>query len=322
VVIKPALQMRARLNLDAIKEHAEHYRRARAGKLEPGERPYDLIQVDQLPDKTRAVAHGNHRRAGMDRALIVEQDVLLAQGTLRQAAHHGARANVGNISVPYTADDKAAACKKLFAIYGNISGRVIAEMAGVSPATADRHRPPELADQPRLGKDGKTRKNPAKKEVATAARTPGSSVEGKADATTTDQSDQFKPSAAPTADPGHQASAGSASGPDFLRAADSPSGDATANHPQEDDATDAAADEGAKRSASASGGGPSSKSPKQAGKPTADRTGYTDLHEKEGPFVMGRAEARRFLIGDLFIEVEFRDFLDGRVSGYVRLVRS
>lgn len=175
-----ALQMRVRLNTDAIKEHADHYRRAAAGKLEEGETNYDLIEVVHLPDGTTAVVNGNHRRGGMKDADTREHDFLVAEGTLRQAAHHAARANVGNITVAYTLADKQNACKRLYAIYGNISGRTIAEMAGVSPTTAEKHRPLEQADKPRKGKDGKVRKAPVIKSKPKASTVQGGQFEGDA----------------------------------------------------------------------------------------------------------------------------------------------
>jgi hypothetical protein len=228
----------------------------------------------------------------MEVAGIIEHDFLLATGSMQQASHHAAKANIGNVTVPYSLKDKANACTKLWAFHGAVSIHVIAEMAGVSPTTAGKYMPPELASQPRTGKNKKTYRPKPKKQKADSNETP-------INATPTVQVGQseYDAEAPPTPSPPSQVTLGTSNRPSQSKSSEPGNGQRVSQEPTEEP-EDGEVDE-----------------------PAETSTSYRDLAKGQQTFSLEPYATQRFSVGDTYVEIEVIVIDGGRASGYVRIVQ-
>jgi hypothetical protein len=161
----PAMQMRERLDEQAVRDYAEKYEREKKGELREGEKPFPPIDVFHLPSEEFVRVNGLHRDEAMQRAGIVEWEVKVYEGSREDAARFAATANRTNSAVRVTNGDKQRTATNLWKLLGGVSARMVAELAGVDHKTAEKYRPTEDAGKPRKGKDGKQRRARARPDT-------------------------------------------------------------------------------------------------------------------------------------------------------------
>jgi hypothetical protein len=309
----PALQMRERLDMDAAKEYSKHYKRAKEGQLLEGETAFGLVQVVRLPDGTQVVADGFHRRTGMELANTEKNDFLVAAGTMRRAAHHAAKANLAAVQIRYTNKDKENACRKLWALLGNVSSHDVGKIAAVDHKTAQKYNPHKpLKDEdpppppPAPGRAGEIpQKSPP---PAPNAKPPAGKP---AHPVTPPKQESSSPSPATPAASGEipQARPATASTKPAAQSAKAPT---------------VVGNSGSKPAAPPPAS-PHAQSPASAPLDSTEKPPvkslYTDL-VTDGPqsFAIEPGHKRNFAIALMNIEIEIVGIKDGRASGFVRLL--
>jgi hypothetical protein len=152
-----ALRMRVRLDDNAVSAYTAKYKRIREEPTD--ETPFPLCTLVQTHDGTLLLVDGWHRLKAMGAAGIEEADFQVFDGTVEEAALRAASANLSGVKS--TQADKKHAVARLVEILGpQASSRRIAAACGLDHKTVERWRP-KLAG-PRVGRDGKLRKPPAR----------------------------------------------------------------------------------------------------------------------------------------------------------------
>jgi hypothetical protein len=172
------LRMRAAFNQEAIADYADRYSRQRAGKLEPGERPMDLMHLYRVANVVGLLlVDGWHRYEAMERSGYDSCDAILHEGSYEDASQFAAKANRAHIGVRVTNADKQRICENLCKRCIRLSSRAIGKLAGVDGKTVEKYRKKDASgsNNTRIDKNNVKRRMPNPKTKKSGAANAASS---------------------------------------------------------------------------------------------------------------------------------------------------